>query len=127
MRVPIVNETPSHRAAPADASRWPDHSFGVVTTRDALANGQLDISGIDFAIYAGANPHPPVIAPHELAVDPADARPLLLVDFCDRRHPLLRRWSRERTERYAQNEWFEPGVDPVEARVDQFIAQRTRR
>jgi hypothetical protein len=49
---------------------------------------------------------------------------LLLIDLDDRHHPLLRRWSRQRRGLYAQRGWFAPGMDPFQARVQQFLANR---
>jgi hypothetical protein len=51
---------------------------------------------------------------------------LLLIDFHDRHHPLLRRRSRRRQEAYAERGWFAPGVDPVQARVERFLATRPK-
>lgn len=52
--------------------------------------------------------------------------PLLLIDFHDRHHPLLRRWSRRRQEAYAERGWFAPGVDPIQTRVERFLATRPK-
>ena len=123
-RLPEVGPSPSGAGTPTG---WPEYPLGVLSTRDALADGQLSLSSFDVLIYAGASPYPPTIPPHLLAVDPAHARPLLLIDFEDRRHSLLRRWSRERADRYSTNGWFPAGIDPVEARVDRFISSRRRR
>jgi hypothetical protein len=109
------------------ATSWPSRMWVVITTRDAIAEGALDLSGVDVAIYAGASPHPIVIPPDLLACDPANSRPLLLIDFRDNRHPLLRRWSRQRAAAYAAAGWFPFGVDPVETRVDRFVAERRSR
>src|SRR5262249_41120098 len=49
-------------------------------------------------------------------------RRLLVVDFDDRYHPVLRRWSRRRWRAYAEQGWFSPGVDPVQARIQRFLA-----
>jgi hypothetical protein len=48
----------------------------------------------------------------------------LLVDFDDRHHPLLRRWARERREAYAERGWYDVGADPVQKRVEAFVAGR---
>ena len=53
--------------------------------------------------------------------------PLLLIDFRDRHHPRLRHWSRQRMAAYAIAGWFPPGVDPLLACIDAFLAQRPRR
>jgi hypothetical protein len=49
---------------------------------------------------------------------------LLLIDFDDKHHPLLRKWSRNRWSAYAEKGWFGLGVDPVEARVERFLSSR---
>jgi hypothetical protein len=54
----------------------------------------------------------------------SDYRKCLLVDLDDRCHPLLRRWSRQRWAAYAEQGWFPTGVDPEQARVEQFLATR---
>jgi hypothetical protein len=117
-RVPDIFETGS-------ANGWPAIPLGFLATRDAIADGQISVSSFNVVIYAGANPYPVVISPHALECDPAHARPLVLIDVHDRRHPLLRTWTRERAERYAALGWFAPGVDPVLARIDRFIGART--
>jgi hypothetical protein len=53
-------------------------------------------------------------------------RRMVLVDFNDRHHPALRRWSRRRQEAYERQGWFAPGVDSMMARVDRFLAARPR-
>ena len=49
---------------------------------------------------------------------------LMLVDFDDRHHPILRRWSRQRWAAYAEQGWYAPGTDPVQERVARFLATR---
>jgi hypothetical protein len=51
-------------------------------------------------------------------------RLLLVVDVDDRHHPVLRRRSRSRREAYDRRGWFAPGVEPVQARVNEFLATR---
>jgi hypothetical protein len=53
-------------------------------------------------------------------------KPLLLVDLTDKHHPQLRRWTRQRRKLYAEYGWPGPGVDPVEARIEHFLAQRPK-
>jgi hypothetical protein len=67
----------------------------------------------------------PPLAPEQL-IEPDDgpSRPLLLLDFDDRGHPQLRRRARLRWQAYAERGWFAPGVDPVEARAQQFLDSR---
>jgi hypothetical protein len=59
-------------------------------------------------------------------VEPIDgpARPLLLVDFVDRDDPEAKRRAGWRREAYAEGGWYEAGIDPVQARVDAFLAAR---
>jgi hypothetical protein len=67
----------------------------------------------------------PPLAPTQLIEpDEGDARPLLVADFDDRHHPQLRRRARLRRQAYAGRGWFAPGVAPVRARVEQFLASR---
>jgi hypothetical protein len=65
------------------------------------------------------------LAPEQLVErDDGPARPLLLVDFDDRHHPVLRRWARRRREAYAERGWYDVGADPVQQRVEAFVAGR---
>ncbi len=93
----------------------------------AASLGALDLSTIGVLVRAdggvGLSPlsqlalvEPATNAPH----------PLLLIDFHDCHYPLLRRWSRQRQEAYVERGWFAPGVDPVQARVEQFLASRSK-
>jgi hypothetical protein len=49
---------------------------------------------------------------------------LLLVDFDDRRHHELGRWTRKRRRAYRKRGWYSPGADPVAERVKDFLATR---
>jgi hypothetical protein len=88
-----------------------------------LAN--LDLSCAGVLVRADGGVGPPPLAPAQL-IEPDDgpARPLLLLDFDDRHHPELRRRTRLRREAYAERGWLAPGVDPVRARVERFLATR---
>jgi hypothetical protein len=67
----------------------------------------------------------PPLAPEQLTErDDGPAWPLLLVDFDDRGHPQLRRRARLRWQAYLERGWLAPGVDLVQARVEQFLATR---
>ncbi len=55
---------------------------------------------------------------------PFQDRQLVLIDFDDRHHPVLRRWSRQRWAAYRREGWFAPGVSPEQGRVEQFLATR---
>jgi hypothetical protein len=95
----------------------------AVTTPAVLANLDLSCAGVLVRADGGAGL--PALAPEQL-VEPDDgpARPLFLVDFDDRHHPVLRRWARERREAYAERGWYGVGVDEVQARVEAFVAGR---
>src|SRR5262249_18405500 len=56
--------------------------------------------------------------------DQDPVRPLLLIDFIDRHHRQLCQDSRRRQEAYAESGWFAVGVDPVQGRIDHFLATR---
>jgi hypothetical protein len=105
---------------------------GVIAT--ALGIEVVDWTGIEVLIRAdggvGLLPVPPsslgqIVFRENNLPEPlqADAR-LLLVDIEDRHHPLLRRRSRQRQPAYAGRGWYAPGVDPVQARVEQFLTNR---
>jgi hypothetical protein len=95
----------------------------AVATPAVLAN--LDLSWAGVLVRADGGVGLPPLAPEQL-IEPDDgpARPLLLVDFDDRHHPLLRRRAALRRQDYLERGWFAPGVDPVQARVEQFLATR---
>jgi hypothetical protein len=95
----------------------------AVTTTAVLAN--LDLSCAGVLMRADGGTGLPPLAPAQL-VEPDDgpARPLFLVDFDDRHHPLLRRWARERREAYAERGWYDVGADPIRKRVEAFVAGR---
>ena len=54
-------------------------------------------------------------------------KPLIVVDFDDRFHPILRKRSRERRQVYRQFGWQVGDETPFEARVTDFIASRPGR
>lgn len=85
---------------------WKDGGIDVVIRAD----GGIDVpSSLDVSIQLNRN---------------SSSRDVLLIDFQDRHHPLLRQRSRERDRAYQERGWFGPGVDKVQARVSQFIADR---
>jgi hypothetical protein len=85
----------------------------------------LDLPWAGVLVRADGGVGLPPLAPAQL-IEPDDgpARPLLLVDFDNRHHPLLRRRAALRRQAYAERGWFASGVDPVQARVEQFLASR---
>jgi hypothetical protein len=52
-------------------------------------------------------------------------RPLLVVDFDDRHHPVLRRLSRDRRQAYIDAGWHVEGVEPLSV-LDQFLLNRPK-
>jgi hypothetical protein len=113
-RVSLLNRPVSPFAATA---------FRTITTPAVLPH--LDWPGVLVRADGGGGGGLPPLAPAQL-IEPDDgpARPLVLVDFDDRHHPQLRRRARLRRQAYAERGWFAPGVDPVQARVEQFLATR---
>jgi hypothetical protein len=105
---------------------------GVIIT--ALGIEKLDLSGVDVLIRAdGGVGLPPMTAfppgkivfnENNLPEGPAGEPRLVLVDFYDRHHPLLRRWSRQRRAAYAERGWYAAGVEPLERRIELFLAAR---
>jgi hypothetical protein len=91
----------------------------LITTRDALADGCVDLRALDVLLVPGENPHSVSLPYHSLAS--TDGSRLTIVEFYDREHPVLRRWARSRFDEYARRGIFTPNVDPVRARVDEFI------
>jgi len=85
---------------------------------------EADLSQVDVLIRADGGTGLPPITHEQLAQAHTDCRPLLIVDFQDRHHPELRRRSRQRRPAYARRGWFPVGVEPAQARVNQFLAQR---
>jgi hypothetical protein len=99
----------------------------LIATRDALADGRVDLESVDVVLVAGASPHAAQIPVHLLASRELSPRPLAIVEFNDRRHPLLRRWTRSRSADYASRDVVAPGTDPLLHRVDRFILSRRDR
>jgi hypothetical protein len=103
---------------------------GVIATAQGI--GELDWSRLDVLVRADGGlglPPMPTAPPGQIILrekNLAKARSgeprLLLVDLEDRHHPLLRRRSRERRAAYAEQNWYAPGVDPVQERVERFLA-----
>jgi hypothetical protein len=97
--------------------------YAIVT---AAALGVVDLARVGTLIRASGGGLPP-LAKGDLAVyGSAAVSRLLLVDFADRHHPLLRRQSRLRHQAYVELGWFGAGVDPMDARIDRFVASRPK-
>jgi hypothetical protein len=91
----------------------------VVVTAAGLAHaGRLEV-----LIRADAGTGLPPIPAARLRVRSGQDRRLLLVDFLDRHHPVLRRWSRQRQQAYRDAGWAIVGEAPLTA-LDRFLATR---
>jgi hypothetical protein len=107
----------------ADRQAQPNGAGQRITTAAGLLT--MDLSDVDAIVWAGAGPGLPPV-PAERLITRSDERGLLLVDFADRHHPSLRRWTRHRKAAYLDAGWLPPGLDPVVARVERFLASRPR-
>jgi hypothetical protein len=108
------------RAMPDPCCLGPLHA---VVTPTALPG--TDLARVSVLLRADGGSGLPPFGPGVLVErDDVPARPLLVVDFLDRHHPVLRRRSRRRRAAYDEHGWFGPGVHPVEARVAQFLDNR---
>jgi hypothetical protein len=96
----------------------------ITTTAEISRHGALNPNAFDVVVWAGAGAHLPPLPADRLISLPEQARGLLVVDFADRHHPQLRRWSRFRREAYVDAGWVAPGANPMLARIDRFLAQR---
>jgi len=84
---------------------------------------QIDPRELDVLIRADAASDLP-IDEAKLAVPSDSGHRLLLIDFEDTRHHELGRAFRSRRRAYRRNGWYGPGQDPVEVRVEDFLAKR---
>jgi hypothetical protein len=99
------------------------HPLYAIVTASGL--GTLDMSAVGVVVRADGGVGLPALLGKSFVVTESDPPPpVLLIDFCDRHHPMLRRWSRWREKAYAERGWFAPGVVPVQARVEQFLTIR---
>jgi hypothetical protein len=88
----------------------------------------LDFRRVDVVVRAdGGVDLPPLNLEALVESDQEPVRPLLIVDFIDRHHPVFRQRSRARQESYNDAGWFRPGIDPAAARVERFLASRPGR
>jgi hypothetical protein len=85
---------------------------------------RIDPRKIDVLIRADAGTGLPPIAANKLAVPPDSNHRLLLVDFDDMRHHVLRRASRQRRRCYRDRGWCGPGNRSVIPRVKDYLAAR---
>jgi hypothetical protein len=97
--------------------------FHAIVTAAALPG--VDLTRVGVLVRADGGTGLPPLGPAQLVEpDEGPARPLLLIDLHDRHHPALRRQTRRRQDAYADRGWFAPGVDPVQARAERFLADR---
>ncbi len=98
--------------------------YAIVT---ATGLGALDLTHVGVVVRADGGVGLPALDVQALIEPAGDGRrPLLLIDFHDQHHALLRRRSRQRQAAYVQRGWFAPGIDPVQGRVEQFLASRLK-
>jgi hypothetical protein len=86
---------------------------------------QMHLYDVDVLVRADGGIGLPPLGPYHLVEGPVrPVRPMLVIDCHDQHHPLLRRQSRARLQAYEEQGWPAPGIDPVQARVEQFLASR---
>jgi hypothetical protein len=108
------------RALPDPCCLGPLHA---IVTPTALSG--TDLARVGVLVRADGGGGLPPFGPEALVErDDAPARPLLVVDFLDRHHPVLRSRSRRRRAAYEDRGWFGPGVNPAEARAAHFLDNR---
>jgi hypothetical protein len=97
--------------------------FTAIVTAEGVRN--VDMNDVDVLIRAdGGKGLPPLGASSLIELDQGPQRPMLLIDFHDRHHPALRKWSRRRHEAYEERGWHSPSHNPVLCRVERFVATR---
>jgi hypothetical protein len=99
----------------------------AATITTAMGLKEFDVGQIDVIIRADGGEGLLPLSRNSL-IQPASepAHPLLLVDFNDRHHPLFRRRSRQREKAYWKRGWCPAGLDPVMAKVAEFLARRPK-
>jgi hypothetical protein len=90
----------------------------VVTAAGLAHAGRFDV-----LVRADAGTGLPPVPAAKLRTRSGRGRRLLLIDFLDRHHPLLRKWSRQRQQAYRDASW---GIacEPPQAALDRFLATR---
>jgi hypothetical protein len=96
-------------------------NYGIFTLETA---SQLDPGQFDVLIRADAGTGLPGLDEAKLVIPSDSQHNLLLLDFEDRRHDELRRWTEKRREAYRARGWYGVGVDPVEERVKLLLKSR---
>jgi hypothetical protein len=84
--------------------------------------GMARAGRFDYVIRADGGTGLPPIPACKLRVRHGQDRRLLLIDFVDRYHPLLRQWSQQRRQAYCAAGWSVAGVDL--SPLDRFLATR---
>jgi hypothetical protein len=87
------------------------------------AAGMAQAGRFDVLIRAGAGAGLPPILAAKLRVRNGQDRHLLLIDFLDRHHPVLRKWRRLRQEAYREAGWGMVGEAP-QTPLDKFLGTR---
>jgi hypothetical protein len=94
-----------------------DPQSSAIVTFDGLER----TDPFDVLIRADAGPGPLAMPGHHYALPNELNRDLLVIDFTDRHHPILRTWSRQRREAYVQAGWNVCGSSRLTV-VDRFLA-----
>ncbi len=97
----------------------------AITTMAAAQ--QMRVNQLDAVIRADAGTGLPPWSGEQLRISNASDHRVLLVDIADERHPMVRRFVRQRDRAYRRAEWFPPGSDPVIERVKRFLSTRPGR
>ncbi len=87
------------------------------------ATGMAHAGRFDLVIRADAGTGLPPIPEAKMRVRNGQDRRLLVIDFLDRHHPVLRKWSRQRQEAYRGAGWGVVGETPPSP-LDRFLATR---
>jgi len=110
------------------AHNQPQATGAQIVTASALST--VDLLAVDVLIRVDAGVGDPIFAATKSVsgnwIVSDKQRRMLLVDFHDRHHPKLRKRSRLRQQAYQEHGWYAAGIDPVEERVNQFLAERPR-
>jgi hypothetical protein len=94
---------------------WPNS--GIIVTQAGLPR----VSGLDILIRADAGTGV-IPTTWQAYADQATAQPILVVDFADRHHPVLRKRTRDRRQAYLQAGWRLPGE--LRTDLDHYLASR---
>ena len=84
--------------------------------------GMMHAGRFDVLIRADGGTGLPAIPKNKLRIKNDQDAQMLLLDFADRHHPLLRHWSRLRREAYLAADWMVAGQESTA--LDKFLATR---